>query len=215
MTRRPSFAVPLVAALALVGELGAQDLTIGLKGGLNVANVSADQIELVDTDSRTAFVGGGFLTIGLGERFAIQPEVLYAQKGFSVGALGTRASVDLDYFDIPVLLKVNLVQPTQQVRPVVFAGPFIAFETSCSVSGEVGGIGGSTDCDVALGARETTDAGIAFGAGVDIAATQGLLILLDARYNLGLVNLDSEAGSDSVKSRVWSFMAGFGIPLGG
>ena len=59
------------------------------------------------------------------------------------------------------------------------------------------------------------DFGVVFGGGFEILYSK-LTIQLDARYNLGLTNLNAseDAAEVSVKSRGWAFMLGLGVPLG-
>ena len=100
----------------------------------------------------------------------------------------------------------------------LYVGPQVAFETRCQVTGEDDGVSVSFDCDSpelddALQTK-ATDFGLVFGGGLEILYSR-LTVQLDARYNLGLTNLnDAEDASEvSVKSRGWSFMLGLGIPV--
>lgn len=205
-----------LSALLVPGtHLVAQDLMLGFRAGASIANVNSDQVDFVGSSSRNGFVGGAFLNIGLGGNLSLQPELLYAQKGFSIDELGATATAKLDYVEIPVLLKLNLLGDDQQVRPVLFAGGFVAFEASCSASAEAAGVEVSEDCDDVLSERETTDYGAVFGAGLDIEVSEGLYVVLDGRYNLGLSDLDPDIDVASVKSQSWSFTGGLAIPLGG
>ncbi len=103
--------------------------------------------------------------------------------------------------------------------PILYGGPSVAFETRCSVTGEGDGSSVSLDCDDPQldGALETTKTnfGLVFGGGFEILYSR-LTIQLDARYNLGLTNLNDadDAAEVSVKNRTWSFMLGLGIPVG-
>ena len=210
-------ALALGALLVFGTGLTAQDVSVGVKAGLGISNISTDQLELVDTDSRTGFVAGGFLDIGLGSRFSIHPEVLYAQKGFKAMDAGVEAEAELDYIDIPVLLRFTPASEDQRVQPAVFVGGFVAFEAGCSLSGEIDGISlDDVDCDdpEADFERETTDAGAVFGAGVDVWLSDGLYLTFDGRYNLGIVDLETDEAAESVTSRGWFFTGGVGIPLG-
>jgi len=114
-----------------------------------------------------------------------------------------------------MLLKLSLTGDEQKVRPAVFAGGFVSFETSCSIRVEAIGIGTGTDCDDSL-ERKSTDAGVVLGGGIDIEVSDALFVVFDGRYNLGLIDLaDSDPDIASVKSQVWSFTGGLAIPLGG
>ena len=101
-------ALPL--ALLIAAPLQAQT-TLGVKGGINIATVDTNVSDISDlVDSKTGFVGGGFVTLGLGSLFALQPELLYSQKGFQVDEFGETVKFNTNYIEIPVLLPDQLQQ---------------------------------------------------------------------------------------------------------
>src|SRR5580692_9370328 len=55
-------------------------LRLGVEGGINLANLNGQNVNDV-FGSRLGFVGGAFADVSLTSSFAIQPEVLYEQKG--------------------------------------------------------------------------------------------------------------------------------------
>jgi len=61
---------------------------------------------------------------------------------------------------------------------------------------------------------KSTDFGIAAGAGVEMAVSDGLRLGLDLIYSLGLVNID-DTSTENTKTRLLALQAGFVIPLGG
>ena len=202
-----------VAAVLLPGSLAAQDVLIGVKGGINSANVSLDP-DVLDTSSRTGFVGGLFAEFGISELFAIRPEALYSSKGFEAMAEDQSAELELAYIEIPVLLVARF--GSSSVRPVVFAGPVIGFESSCEASeSEFDEDVACSDLDDPIDTK-STDFGAAFGAGVEIDLG-GFFLLGDARYSFGFTNLLDSAidGVEvSAKNQGWSFQAGLGIGVG-
>jgi len=202
--------VALPLALLIAAPLQAQT-TLGVKGGVNVADVSTNSIDLpTDLDSKTGFVGGAFATFGLGSLFALQPELLYSQKGFGASEGDLTAELGVNYFEIPVLLKAQF--KLAMLRPAIYAGPVVSFETSCNLDV----IGVSVDCDGDEGFvdRKKTDWGAVFGANLDFILGPVILIL-DGRYQLGLTNLADvpEAADEEVKNRVWQIMAGVGFSI--
>lgn len=93
-------------------------LSIGLKTGMNISNVYDSEGEEFVADSKLGFAIGGFLTIPIGQLLAIQPELLFSQRGFKSSGriIGgnynmTRTS---EYIDVPILFAL---------RPL----PFISF----------------------------------------------------------------------------------------
>ena len=200
-------ALPL--ALLIAAPLQAQT-TIGVKGGVNIATVDTNITDISElVDSKTGFVGGGFVTLGLGSLFALQPELLYSQKGFQAEESGQSAQLGTNYIEIPVLLKAQF--KLAMLRPAVYAGPVVSFETSCDVS--VSGVSVECNDDEGFVDRKKNEWGAVFGANLDFIVGPVILIL-DARYQLGLTNLaDAPDSDEEVKSRVWQIMGGVGFTL--
>lgn len=213
----------LVAAglsAAVPAPAAAQEVTLGVKGGLNVASLSVDDPSDPDFgfDRQTDFLAGVLAQFAIGRVFAFQPEVLYSQRGATSREDDPATKLDLNYIQIPLLLMARLGSRESPIYPILYAGPQVAFETRCQVTGESEGVSLSLGCDDPLldGELETnqTEYGVVFGGGFEVLYSR-LTVQLDVRYQLGLTNLnDAEDASDvSVKSRLWSFMLGFGVPM--
>ncbi len=84
---------------------------IGLKGGLSIATIIKTNDNNFSSAPLYGFNGGAVLQLPLGHVIAIQPEVLFSQKGYR--ATGTSLVGDYDYrrylnfLDIPILLRIN------------------------------------------------------------------------------------------------------------
>ena len=212
--------IACLAALA-PAVAGAQEITVGGKGGLNISNLSVDAPDAPDFgfDSQTDFLVGGFVQFGLGEFFAVQPVVFYSQRGAKAKNQDPAVKLNLNYIEVPLLLMARLTSREAPLYPFLYAGPQVSFETRCRVTGEQDGVTASFDCDAPEldGGLETakTDFGLVFGGGLEILYSR-LTIQLDARYRLGLTNLNAadDASEVSVKSKGWSFMLGAGVPIG-
>ena len=212
--------IACLAALVPAGA-GAQEITVGGKGGLNISNLSVDSPDDPDFgfDSQTDFLVGGFVQFSLGQSFAVQPEVLYSQRGAKSRNDDPAIKLNLNYIEIPLLLMARLTSREAPMYPFLYAGPQVSFETRCQVTGEQDGVSLGVDCDAPEldGGLETakTDFGLVFGGGLEVLYSR-LTIQLDARYRLGLTNLNAaeDASEVSVKSRGWSFMLGVGVPIG-
>lgn len=213
--RRTSLAVTLAIAgtLALSVESRAQ-VALGVKGGVNLADVTSNQFGLGGVSRRTAPVGGMFLTFAGPASLGFQAEVLYAQKGFSALVEGGTATAKIAYVDIPLLLKLRLVGQEHRIRPSLFGGWFLGLEISCSLSGALEGIGGEGDCDALLERRGKLDGGFVFGAGAEVGLVDRTFLVVDARYGAGMLNLNWQDADERVLSQVWSFTAGAGVLLG-
>lgn len=222
------YVTPLLAAVCLVGLLPAgargqcsECLTIGVKGGLNVSTLSVDDPSNPDLefDSQTDFLAGAFLQCGGIGWFTLQGEVLYSQNGAKTKGEDPAAQIDLNYLRVPVLLMARLASRESPMYPILYAGPQLAFETRCQITGQVDGVSSSFACDSEEldEPLETNNVefGLVFGGGFEVLFSR-LTMQLDARYNLGLTNLNggTDASTVSVKNRGWSFVIGLGMPFG-
>jgi hypothetical protein len=59
-----------------------EDLTFGLKAGINYSNVWDEKGQDFEADPRVGFAGGAFISIPIGKYIGVQPEVLISQKGY-------------------------------------------------------------------------------------------------------------------------------------
>ncbi|HVT39483.1 MAG TPA: porin family protein [Gemmatimonadaceae bacterium] len=167
---------------------------IGIKAGLSYGNVSNSGALPGNVSQRSGFAVGAGATIGSPIGLAI--EALYAQRGVVSAVAG--ASRKLNYFDVPVYLRVSLPVPT--VSPFVYAGPQASFELGCESPG------GSCPS----GRPKTTYAGV-IGGGLRFSSLHG--ISLDARYIYGLTDLklSTISTTKSYQTRSFMLLAGIGI----
>ncbi len=133
----------------------------GVEGGINLSSFNGPTVDSVYA-SRLGFVGGLFLNLPFSPILAIQPELLYEQKGGKINDNDYR----LDYVEVPVLLDVTLIGPFS-----VILGP--------SFSANVGSYGVAT--------VNQGDVGVILGAELGIP-----VFLLSARYEVGLTDLNSD-----------------------
>jgi len=87
---------------------------IGLKGGLSIVTIVKTKDNNFLSAPLYGFNGGAVLQLPLGHVLAIQPEVLFSQKGYR--ATGNSIASDYDYrrylnfLDIPILLRINALK---------------------------------------------------------------------------------------------------------
>ena len=85
---------------------------IGLIGGLNIATLVKSNDPGFSSMPLYGFNAGGLLQLPIGDLIALQPEVLFSQKGYH--AKGNDGLTAYDYrrrlncLDIPLLLRINL-----------------------------------------------------------------------------------------------------------
>ena len=109
--RRAVFAfIALCVCLSAV-EVQAQT-TLGLKGGLTLANLNAEEPDGtgIDLDRRTTFGGGAYLQMGLGDVLTlgqVKLKVLYT-PGHSVGSISLLNEEEKAVFDGDVLFNMGI-----------------------------------------------------------------------------------------------------------
>jgi hypothetical protein len=195
--------VLMVAATMLfaVSPLFAQGgkMMLGFKAGLNLANVTGDDVG--DTSNKSGLAAGGFMSYSITEIFAIQPELLFTMKGTK--ASDEDVSWSINYLEIPVLLKVTL--PTDgKIKPLLYAGPGFGFLLSSKQSD-------GTEVDV-KDFTASTDIGIIAGAGIDYKMETSA-ITFEARYEVGMTSIGKEEDGETpdIKNSVLTFMLGYGF----
>jgi len=99
---------------------------LGAKLGANYSNVYDSEGEDFVADGKFGFVAGGFVTLPLGKLFAVQPEILYSQKGFKGNGTLFGSSYSYtrttDYLDVPIFLAVR---PLEYLS--IMAGPQFSY----------------------------------------------------------------------------------------
>jgi hypothetical protein len=177
-----TFALMLAAVMLFAAApLFAEGMMFGVKAGLNMANLSGDDIQ--NTKIKMGAIGGAYLCYNINEFFGIQPEVLFTMKGAADNTAGSDAKLKFSYIEIPLLFKVNL--PTEgKIKPNIYAGPALGFLMSAKA--EAGG----QSIDVKDGVK-STNFGLVAGAGVGYEMEKGL-IFLEARYEIGLSTIAND-----------------------
>ncbi|MGG9963349.1 porin family protein [Ferruginibacter sp. SUN106] len=102
----------LTAAISIISfSAFSQSLKIGAKGGVTMNKITGQTFK---EQFSYGYHIGGFATIGLGKKFAIQPEVLFNQINVdtsstfsSIYKFNKLDNVQLKYLSIPILLNYN------------------------------------------------------------------------------------------------------------
>jgi hypothetical protein len=164
----------------------AQEVSIGIRGGLNAAYTIFEVEERSSREVRPGLILGGVFSYPLRSWMAIQAEILYAEKGWAAAEQegGRRVS----YLEVPILLRL---QHSGRLLPHVLMGPSFGIEVGCSFD-EMAGTG-RVDCDHPLISldRPTLDTGFMVGAGLGRAVRSGTLFF-DALLSIGLTDVNRE-----------------------
>jgi hypothetical protein len=191
-------AVMLVSAMA--GNISAQGLSFGIKGGINMAKYSGS--DAGSTDMKMGGVGGAFACFDL-VALKIQPELLFSQKGAKATDAGITLTTTENYLEIPVLLKYSF---GAVVVPSIYVGPSFGMLMSANASVSGGGYSGSGDIKSLL---NSTDLGLVIGAEVKTP----MKLSFEARYTMGMSNVYKEIYSvqPNIKNSTISVMVGYYI----
>lgn len=192
------FVLILGAVLLLLFTPAISADQFGVKGGVNfsyLSNAKLLDLELsgVDIPEYAATKVGGsagiFYKIDINRFLAIQPEIYFSMRGgrFTFTGIGS-LDVDLNFIEIPILLKLRLPLRPGKFSTHLFAGPFVAFGTSSGLQVEISRIGSfSTDLD-----REN-DSGLVLGVSLESIPAPGRgSIIFETRLILGMNRLFGE-----------------------
>ena len=206
--------IGVIAMISTLQQANAQGIGFGIKGGYNNSNIQIDGE--VDTDFKSGYHFGLFISKPITEKFIISPSVLYTSKGgnFKESDVyelesGTeissefRTNINLSYVEVPIELKYMLTQKFS-----LSAIPYISFLVNDKMEMYYGEcVDGSCtavkeELDEEFVEFNSTDYGVGFGMGYDINSH----LILSAQYQLGLASL--------IKDDVDAFNRMFSISLG-
>jgi Outer membrane protein beta-barrel domain len=177
------FLIGLMTAILITGVASAQhgnapagNISLGIKGGVNVYNVHNDND--IKYDPRTGYHFGLLGHIHFDNQFAIQPEIVYSAQGAKIGD----TKYNLDYVNVPVLFQYMFDNGFR-----LQAGPQAGFLLSAKSKYN----------------NTTTDNKEDFKP-IDLCASIGASYVvpstgfgIDARYNLGLNNINKNSTVNS------------------
>jgi hypothetical protein len=167
-------------------------VSIGIKGGPNFANIDTEASPGENYENRTGWHLGAFAQFR-GEKIGFQPEILFSQQGSTLTYSGSPdLKANFSYVNIPLIVKLYTVAGIN-----LQVGPQIGLLTSADYDDE--------DIKDEL---KGTDFSLALGVGWDLPF--GLTI--DGRYNWGLSDInDSEVRGTlgTVKNQVWQISVGY------
>lgn len=183
-----------------------QDARLGFKGGLSIATMVKTDDNSFSSTPLYAFNGGAVLQLPLGKVIAIQPEVLFSQKGYR--ATGTGVAGDYDYrrisncLDIPILLRINF---SKELGVVV--GPQYSYLLSTHTTFN----SGATSYQETVNSDNSNITKNIFGGvlGLDVNLSDNMFLY--GRYNIDFKdnNGDGSSSTPAYKNQVFQIGLGF------
>ncbi len=149
-------------------------LQLGVKGGLNLTTFTGNDAQMAKM--RTGFNAGVMAGISITDMLSVQPEIQYSAQGanYNADSLSMSGNINSGYLNIPILLKYN-----HSSGFFIETGPQLGLLLSSKAKS------GGVSMDV-KSSFKSTDFSWVFGLGFLTSANIGI----DARYNLGLSNLE-------------------------
>ena len=179
----------VVALLGMVSLVGAQNLSLNVKGGLNISNFSGD---IPDTKMKPGFHIGIGADFEFAPNMAIQSGLFFSNKGAKIDGeidlgdydiLAAEITVNANYIQLPIHFAYKIdVMPGTKV--VLHAGPYIAYGIAGKTKAEVASVSEKVDTfgDDGLDLKPF-DAGLGLGVGAEFGK-----IILDLGWDMGLTN---------------------------
>src|SRR6185503_14178233 len=107
--------LPLIAALLFSQVMFAQ-FHIGIKGGANIIKIDGKSFK---DEFRFGYHLGGFMEIGLNNKWSVNPEVIFNQYSTTVDSnfkhiyqdVFRQSNVKLNYLSIPIVLNYKFIGP--------------------------------------------------------------------------------------------------------
>ncbi|MEJ8844769.1 porin family protein [Lacibacter sp. H375] len=180
----------VLVAIVFATTVQAQHVNIGIKAGLNLYNIKNSND--VKYDMKAGLHAGLLGHIHVTDNFAVQPELLFSSQGAKYETGGTETKLNLNYLNVPVLLQYMFDNGFR-----VEAGPQLGFLLTAKSDN------GTTKTDIKPNLKPI-DFALGLGLGY-IHVPSGFGV--DARYNLGLTNINDE-DITAVKSNNRGFQIG-------
>jgi hypothetical protein len=181
--------IGLLASISAAAQ--AQSIKYGIKAGASLTTVTGSDVD--HAKNKFGFNGGVLANFGFNDMISIQPEVLYSMKGAKRDDTNDMR-VNLNYIDVPVLLKVS----TGATGLFFEAGPQVGFLASAKT--KLGGVS-FDDKD----GYKTIDFGYAAGLGFQVESGPNIGL----RYNGGFTNILKDANDGTIRNSAFQLYVGF------
>ncbi|WP_165822197.1 porin family protein [Hymenobacter edaphi] len=191
------FKITSLLAGALLAAGAAQAQTTGTQFGLKAGLTNAVLDGTINTgaEPKNGFHLGGFVRWRPSARFALQPELVYAQQGCDTRVVNTvpfEGQIKLNYLNVPILAKVYLGKVFN-----LQAGPQIGFLLGAQREGQVmySTVSGYKSEKVDVRDDYKNDLALCGGLGADLPF--GLIVA--ARINYGLTDIDKNPVTRAIR----------------
>lgn len=189
-----------LAAVLLLSQAMMAQFHLGIKGGANIIKVDGQSFQ---DKFKYGYHLGGFMEIGLGQKWSLQPEVLFSQYSTTVDSNfnhiyenvfnpSYQREVKLNYLSVPIMLNYKLI------------GKFVSLQAGPQFG-------------VLMNQNKTLlqNGGEAFRHG-DLSLLGGVQIKLSSlritgRYAIGLNNINDIDNQDKWKSQGFQLSIGLAI----
>ncbi len=166
-----------VMIFAMSFNVHAQLLHLGVKAGLNYANLNGTNVQ---TDAITSYHAGLVAEIKLMENLSIQPELLYTTQGATYKTVLGDVKNELGYIAIPVMAKIYLNHTIS-----LELGPQASFLLSQKNNFDT---------------RNSNTFDFAVAAGLGLKVTKNIFI--EGRYGIGLTDVSPSAQTKNSVTQV-------------
>lgn len=175
---------------------------VAIKAGVNFANMNFEEddpnIEDLARNGSVGFTGGLVFMLPIGDVFAIQPELLFSQKGaessYTVLGQTFTSKLTYNYIDVPLLLRLSLGDTYGEgLGLYVNGGGYVGYALNGKNKYSNPLTNGETDITFdEVDDQRRVDFGVALGAGVTLGN-----LFFDLRYNHGINDLLDDDANNS------------------
>jgi opacity protein-like surface antigen len=201
----------VLAVSLLASSVASARPKFGLKAGLNIASASISPLgDGVSKKSILGFLAGGTIEAPLSEdqSFGLRGEVTWTEKGAKISGDNGFMTGTYDELDFSPFLVYNISGLMEGARPFIQAGPELGFVIGTNQHTEIDNAGTK---DESIKDAASTDFSLNFGAGVGLPLNNKGEVVFDARYCLGLTDMD-DTSELTVKLHSFLINVGYNFP---
>ena len=196
-----------------------------IRGGINIASMSANATEKnykdYENQSIVGFQVALALPIKISENVAIQPELVFIQKGGKSQYITDEnnkyiTTFTSNYIEVPVSLKLGLGNTSGDgIGFYVLGGPYVGialngkYKNELTVLGITSSSTKTVDYSNDTNQEKRIDWGVNLGAGLSLGK-----MYLEGRYNLGINNLLDNSANNSNSNAPYRRNRGIGLTVG-